>query len=86
MIDVRAIGQEHIGKCALYLSLPWVWSVTSFPKTRAEAACSAFWPYDCPFSGQSMPLRRIRSGCWLCRTSMVVAVIDADNLGGEVGG
>ena len=25
-----------------YLSLPWVWSVTSFPKTRAEAACLTF--------------------------------------------
>ena len=23
------------------------------------------------FSGQSMPLRQIRSGCWVCRTSMV---------------
>ena len=23
-----------------------------------------------PFSGQSLPLRRIRSGCWVCKTSM----------------
>ena len=28
-------------------------------------------PKNLPFSGQSMPLRRMRSGWWLCKTSMV---------------
>ena len=44
---------------------------TSFPKTNSEAACLARLPKAWPFSGQSMPLRRMRMGCSSCRTSMV---------------
>ena len=53
----------------LYLSCPCVWTVTSFPKARAEAACLVLLPYAWPFSGQSMPPRRMRSARWLCRPS-----------------
>jgi hypothetical protein len=36
-----------------------------------------------PFSGQSIPLRRIRSGCWFVQTFEGVAVKDADDLASE---
>ena len=54
-----------------YLSWPWVWRMTSLPKTNADAACFARLPKAWPCSGQSMPLRRTRSAWVLCRTSMV---------------
>ena len=54
-----------------YLSWPWVWRMTSLPKTNADTACFARVPKAWPFSGQSIPLRRIRSAWLLCRTSMV---------------
>ena len=37
----------------------------SFPKVNSEAACFACLPKAWPFSGQSIPLRRMRSGRWL---------------------
>jgi len=43
-----------------YLSWPWVSNMTSLPKPRADAACLARLPKAWSFSGQSMPLRRMR--------------------------
>src|SRR6185436_14207369 len=56
-----------------YLSWPWAWRITSRPKTNADKACFARVPKAWPFSGQSMPLRRARSGWVLCSTSMLSA-------------
>lgn len=54
-----------------HLSWPCVWIVTSFPWANSNAACLARLPFACPFSGQSMPFRRMRSARLLWRTSMV---------------
>ena len=54
-----------------YLSWPWVWRMTSLPKTNADAACFARSPKAWPSSGQSIPLSLIGSGWVLCRTSIM---------------
>ena len=50
-----SIWQEHIGKGAPYLSWPWVWRVTPFPKARAEPCYQALSDYGvlsgCQISG-----------------------------------
>jgi hypothetical protein len=42
--------------------------ITSLPWTRVDVNCFAFLPKAWPFSGQSMPLKRMRSGWWLGRS------------------
>ena len=72
VIEVGAIQQGNIStRVHPYLSWPWVWRMTSLPKTTADPACLARVPKAWPFSGQSMPLRRTRSGWVLYRTLMV---------------
>ena len=43
-------------------SLRSTWIMTSLPWMSAEVNCMAFLPKAWPFSGQSMPLNRMRSG------------------------
>ena len=62
LIEVHAIGQDHISDRASILVETMSRSVTCFPKTRSEAACLACRSKAWPFSGQSISLRRIRSG------------------------
>jgi hypothetical protein len=68
---VDAIGQEHICEGTLVPVLAKGLEHNFFFKTKAEAACFARWPKAWSFSGQSMPLRRIRSARLWYRTSIV---------------
>src|SRR5512147_1751404 len=68
---VGAIGQEYICEGTLIPVLAKGLEHNFFFKTKGDAACFAWLPKTWPFSGQSISLRRTRSGKVLCRTSIV---------------
>jgi hypothetical protein len=80
VIHIRSIVKTYIGNRA---PIPVLAERLKryVPKTNAEAASLAFLPKGWPFSGQSIPLRRIRSGYAGLRSGIsFVDQTDADRL------
>ena len=70
VIDVRAVGEQHISKRTSVLALAVCLEPDLFPDGEFRGGVLGLLAVS-PLSGQSIPLRRMRSTWWPFRTSIV---------------
>jgi hypothetical protein len=70
VIDVGAVGEGHVSYGVPVLVVAVGLERNVFPKGEGKGGVLGMLTISLAFSGQSMPLRRMRSGCVLCRTSI----------------
>ena len=70
VIDVGAVGEGHVSYGAPVLVVAVGLDRNVFPKGEGRDGVLGILTRSLAFSGQSMPLRRMRSGCVSCRTSI----------------
>ena len=71
MIGVGAIGQDHIPNGALLLVVAVSLGRDFFAKDKFRGGMLGIVAIGVALLRQSLLLRRIRSGCWLCKPSRV---------------
>ena len=70
VIDVGAVGEGHVSYGVPVLVVALGLDRNVFPKGEGRDDVLGMLTRRLAFSGQSMPLRRLRSGCVSCRTSI----------------